>query len=138
MADNPLISQITLPSGTTYDIKDAKARADIATLQAYTDYIGVSSTTISDGGTEIPTIGGETVTPSIGNIVNYGSKEFIYNGTIWQEFGDLSALSDQLGELAYVDFDGVAVNASGTAEAQTFTGTTATYSISINQGTVAA
>ena len=29
MADNPVLSQITLPSGTTYDLKDATARAAI-------------------------------------------------------------------------------------------------------------
>lgn len=138
MADNPLIAQITLPSGTTYDIKDAKARADIQELQEYTDYLGVSSVTITDGGTEIPVISGESVTPAKGNIVNYGSKEFIYNGSVWQEFGDLSGITDLLGELAYEDADALEVTVSGTAEAQTFTGTTATLSVTITQGSVAA
>ena len=97
MAD---IKQITLPSGTTYDIVDAGARTLIAALEAYTDYLGVTTTELSDGATTNPiTINGESVTAKKGNIVNYGSKEFIFNGTAWQEFGDLSAL----GDLAYVD-----------------------------------
>ena len=50
---NSTISSITLPSGTTYDIKDAQARSDIATLQSLATgamyYIGISSTAITDG-----------------------------------------------------------------------------------------
>ena len=135
MPDNPLISQITLPSGTTYDIKDAKARADIAELQAYTDYLGVTTTTLTDGATTNPiTIAGESVTAVKGNIVNYGSKEFIFNGTAWQEFGDLSGL----GDLAYHDVDDLETSASGTAAAQTFTGTQATLQHVVTQGTTSA
>lgn len=135
MADNPLISQITLPSGTTYDIKDAKARTDIAELQQYTDYLGVTSTTLTDGATTNPiTINDESVTAVKGNIANYGSKEFIFNGTAWQEFGDLSGL----GELAFEDASDLEVSFSGTAAAQTFTGTEATLSHSVTQGTVSA
>lgn len=36
MADNPTISQITLPNNTTYDIKDATARAAIADITGAT------------------------------------------------------------------------------------------------------
>lgn len=94
------IKQITLPDGNTYDLVDAGARSLIAALEAYTDYLGVTTTALSDGSTTNPvTINGESVTAKTGNIVNYGSKEFIWNGTAWQEFGDLSAL----GELAYED-----------------------------------
>ena len=83
-----------------YDIVDAGARELIEELEAYTDYLGVTTTEITDGATTNPiTIGGESVTAKKGNIVNYGSKEFIFNGTAWQEFGDLSAL----GALAYKD-----------------------------------
>lgn len=135
MADNPLISQITLPSGTTYDIKDAKARADIAELQQYTDYLGVTTTVLTDGATTNPiTISSNSVTAVKGNIANYGSKEFIFNGTAWQEFGDLSGL----GELAFADASDLDVSFSGTAAAQTFTGTEATLSHTVTQGTVSA
>ena len=110
------ISQITLPSGTTYEIKDAVARQAMA---GGVHYLGVSSTAITDGGTEKPTIGGTAVTPKNGDLVVYGEGEFIYGGTFgsggtWAEFGDLSTL----GDLAYKD------TASGTvAVPKTYTTT---------------
>lgn len=98
MAD---IKQIKLPgSNTVYDIVDAGARSLISDLQNYTDYLGVTTTELTDGSTTNPiTINGESVTAETGNIANYGSKEFIYNGSAWQEFGDLSGL----GDLAFED-----------------------------------
>jgi hypothetical protein len=49
MAD---ISRITLPSGNTYDIKDATARSQIEALVGgdAVVFIGVSSTSLTDGG----------------------------------------------------------------------------------------
>jgi len=45
---NPFISQITLPSGTTYDIKDTQARSDISALSSAIEggvhYIGKTTT----------------------------------------------------------------------------------------------
>lgn len=57
---NPVISQITLPSGTTYDIKDTTARAAIEAITGgdAVVFVGVSTTTITDGGTQTPTIAG--------------------------------------------------------------------------------
>lgn len=97
----PNIKQITLPSGTTYDIVDQGARELIAGLSGSTQYLGVTTTQLVDGVTTNPNIvvAGQTVTASAGGIATYGSKEFIYSGTVWQEFGDLSAL----GDLAYKD-----------------------------------
>lgn len=114
MAD---LSKITLPSGTTYDIKDATAREMIEGLSGYTKYLGVTTTAISDGDTTNPiTINGESVTAVNGDIANYQSKEFIFNGTAWQEFGDLSGL----GDLAFKD----TASGSGTvAVPKTFTTT---------------
>ena len=100
MADTHVISQITLPSGSVYNIKDAQARDMISALQKYTKYLGVTTTALIDGGTDNPvTVGGKSVTAEVGDIVNYGSKEFIFNGTAWQEFGDLGGL----GALAHKD-----------------------------------
>lgn len=102
MAD---ISKITLPSGTTYDIKDQGARDLIDEMSGYTDFLGVTTTALTDGATTNPiTINGNSVTAVKGNIATYGSAEFIYNGTAWQAFGDLSGL----GDLAFKD------SASGT------------------------
>lgn len=60
------ISRITLPSGTTYDLKDAEARRIIEALVGgdAVVFMGVSTTPITDGGSEQPTISGETVTPA--------------------------------------------------------------------------
>lgn len=89
----PDISQITLPSGTTYDLKDSQARSAKA-------WLGVTTTELTDGSSTNPiTIGGEPVTAVSGNITAYGNDEFIFNGTVWQAFGNL----EDLGELAYED-----------------------------------
>lgn len=125
---NATISVITLPSGVQYDIKDAKAREDIAALQSYTDYLGVTSTALTDGATTNPiVINEESVTAKKGNIVNYGSKEFIFNGTAWQEFGDMSGL----GSLAYKNSaTGSTTLSTPDSYSTTFTGKQATISVS--------
>lgn len=97
MAD---VSKITLPDGTTYAIKDETARQLISEIDGYTDYIGVTTTALADGATTNPVIvEGKSVTAVKGNITNYEKKEFIFNGSAWQEFGDLSGL----GSLAFKD-----------------------------------
>lgn len=61
-------------------------------------YIGASSTAITDGGTETPTIGGDPYTPSAGDIVTYQTSEFIWQKTgTWAELGNTSSL----GSLAF-------------------------------------
>lgn len=90
--------------GIDYYIKDAAARAEIEKLSAYTKFLGVTTTALTDGSTTNPiTIGGETVEAKSGDIAIYGSKEFIFNATEWAEFGDLDALENLLGNLAYND-----------------------------------
>ena len=103
----PDISKVTLPSGSVYDIKDAVARAAIADLQGFTKFLGTTTTALTDGSTTNPiTINGESVTAVAGDIALYGNKEFIFNGTAWNEFGDLSAL----GDLAQYDAVNVAIS----------------------------
>lgn len=132
MAD---ISQVKLPSGTTYNLKDANARTRIEALEnaavSGITYIGTSSTEITDGGNQKPTIDGTAVTPVNGNLVFYGNKEFVFTGTWnatlsqsgkWEEFGDMGSL----GTLAYKN------SASGTftpagSVSSTFSGTAGTY-----------
>lgn len=96
MAD---VSKIILPSGAEYNIKDAQARQDISTLQSGTVWLGITTTALAEGSTTTSIeINGETVTVTkAGSMVAYGNKEFIWNDTSWQEFGDLSGL----GTLAY-------------------------------------
>lgn len=127
MAD---ISKITLPSGTTYDLKDAYARDLIKELHNYTKYLGVTTTTLVSGVTTDPDvdIAGTTVTAEAGNIVTYsasgqpGGEEFIYSGTVWQQFGDLSGL----GRLAYKNNATGTFTPQGSITASSFTGTSTT------------
>lgn len=119
------IYKIQLPGlAEAYDIVDAGARELINELSSYTDYLGVTTTALTDGATTNPiTINGESVTAKKGNIANYESKEFIFNGTTWAEFGDLSGL----GALAFEDTAVASYTPAGTMTDPTVTlGGTAT------------
>ena len=141
MAD---ISKITLPSGTTYNIKDEVAR-QIAS--GGIQLKGVTTTALTDEATTNPIqINGESYTAVSQDAVFYGKKEFVFDGTKWHEFGDMSGL----GALAYKDrangtvniptgisglklantgiSGGGVVTAQGTVSAPTFTGTSGTIS----------
>lgn len=89
----PDISKITLPSGTTYDIKDAVARELAA---GGLQFRGVTTTTtITDGSTTSTyVIGGETITAKNGDLVIIDNKEFVYStvDNKWHEFGDKNDL----------------------------------------------
>ena len=118
MAD---ISQIKLPNGTTYNIKDANARKRIEALESFTTYLGVTTTALTDGATTNPiTINGQNVTAQSGNIVLYGNQEFIFDGTHWNQFGDLSSL----GSLAYKNTASGSFTPAGTVSQPSFTGDT--------------
>ena len=127
MADKLYISKVTLPSGNDYYIKDAEARIAIEALSNATHFIGVSSTEITDGGTEKPTIDDVQVNPEAGDIVIYDSKEFIWNGSAWNEFGD--ATIHNLGNMAYVNSVSTSYTPEGDVTAE-FTGSEATVEIS--------
>lgn len=119
MAD---ISKITLPSGTTYDIKDAVAR-EIA--GGGLQFRGVTTTNITDGAsTSSYSIEGETLTAANGDLVVKGNKEFVFSSSDnkWHELGDNTSLK----ALAYKD------NASG----QYSTVTGASISVTSTNATV--
>lgn len=118
---NPTISKITLPSGTTYDLKDEWARSAIAGITGGDAivFIGVSSTPLTDGGNQLPTIDGSQVTPAAGQLFFYGSGEFVYgNDSKWHELGSL----ESLGDLAYKDEAEGNFTPSGTISQPVFTG----------------
>ncbi len=101
---NPTISHITTPSGTVYDIKDTQARTDIESIQRAISggmsFIGQTTTEIVDQSTNNPiTISGSSYTAVAGDLVVYGTKEFVFDGDKWIEFGDLGSL----GALAFKD-----------------------------------
>lgn len=64
-----------------------------------THFIGISTTAITDKGAEKPTIGGSQKTVANGDIVIYGNKEFIWNGSAWAELGDTTAESKRISDL---------------------------------------
>lgn len=134
MAD---ISKITLPSGTTYDIKDARARELVASLSGALTYLGTSSTALTDGCTTSPiTVGSTSVTPKAGDIAAYGNSEFVWSAaeSKWREFGSTGSLK----ALAFKDSASTSYTPAGTVSQPTFTGTKATISSSFTPaGTVA-
>lgn len=104
------ISKITLPSGSSYDIKDAKAWSDIADLSAAISggvhYRGKTTTNLVDGATTNPIkIDGKDYTAKEGDMVSHEitaggeTTEFIFNGTKWYEVGSTGKLK----AFAYAD-----------------------------------
>ena len=99
-------------------------------------FIGFTSTALTDGATTSTLVAaeGKTLTKTtgftVGDVVFYGMKEFIWNGSSWTEFGDGSSLR----ALAFKD------SASGTVTipSTTHTHTTPSLSHSVTQGTVSA
>lgn len=127
MAD---ISKITLPSGTTYNLKDAQARADIegitAAISSGVSFIGNTTTALTDGATTNPiTIGGNSVTAIKGSLVTYGDSEFLWDGTKWIFFGDFGSL----GALAFKDAASGSYTPAGSVSQPTFTGTSKSVSV---------
>lgn len=128
MAD---ISQITLPSGSTYNIKDAHARELIASIETSItgamSYVGVTTTALTDGANTNPiTINGNSHTAKSGDVAIYGDKEFVFNGTVWNEFGDMGSLK----ALAFKDSASGTYTPAGSVSQPTFTGTETSVSIS--------
>ena len=129
MAD---INKIKLPSGSTYNIADSAARADIASLQSMLTgamhYMGITTTALTDGSTTSTiSIDGSSKTvgaSDAGAVVIYSEKEYVWNGAKWQEFGSTGSLK----ALAFKDNASGTYTPAGTVAAQTFTGTAATIS----------
>lgn len=122
------ISKITLPSGSTYNIKDQEARDLIASLGSPTHYLGVTTTEITDGSTTTSIIiGEETHEAATGDIVAYGNNEFVYSEIEkkWREFGSTGSLK----ALAFKDSAAATYTPAGTISQPTFTGTKATLAI---------
>lgn len=104
----PDISKIKLPGVTTpYDIKDAVAREQIATISAGSvEWAGITTTALSDGSTVANVVvNGKTLPAKKGMMVGYKktadslTQEFIYSGSEWQELGGIGTV----GELAHKD-----------------------------------
>ena len=131
MAD---ISQITLPSGTTYNLKDAWARQQIQAITGGDAIVfkGVSSTALTDGGNENPTVDGSAVTiKNIGDLYFYNKEEFIYgDDSKWHSLGPQL---QTLGDLAYKNSVTVKYDKT-TSVTSSFSGAASTYSGSYTPG----
>lgn len=119
MAD---ISEITLPSGATYDIKDATARHDISILKGSATgamhYAGVTSTALANGSSTSPIkINNADYTPSNGDVVIYESLEFVWSTSDnkWHEFGSTGSLK----ALAFKDSASASYTPKGSVSAPT-------------------
>lgn len=129
------ISKITLPSGTTYDIKDATARA---AMSGAIIIRGTTTTELTDEATTNPiTIDGESYNAVANDAVFYNKKEFVFDGTKWHEFGDMSGLGDlatkDTASATYTPSGSIAVNAaSGTGTSYTPEGSVAAPTISVS------
>ena len=124
MAD---ISKITLPSGSSYDLKDAGARKDIedlkSSLTGAMHYEGITTTALTDGSTTNPiTVDGKSVTVVAGAVAIYGEKEYVWNGSKWQEFGSTGSLK----ALAFKDNASATYKPAGTVSKPSFTGASMT------------
>lgn len=116
------ISKIKLPSGTTYDIKDAVARGQMG---GGIIIRGTTTTDLTDEATTNPiTISGNSYTAVANDAVFYQKKEFVFDGTKWHEFGDMSGL----GDMAAADTASASYTPAGTVGTPTITVTPSTTS----------
>lgn len=143
------ISKVKLPNNdTVYEIKDVYARSAIEQLADFTRYLGVTTTSITDGSTtstiKIGTSPNE-VTWTAGTAYDednhkfgpgcivtlnsgedlYTAADFVWNGTQWQKFGNPS----KLGKLAYKDSATVSGSITTTS---TYTGAAGTYPVTLS------
>ena len=57
-------------------------------------FVGTTTTKIEDGSTTTPVISGKAdYAPSLGDVVLYDNKEFIWTGSAWEELGDLGRVA---------------------------------------------
>lgn len=123
------ISKITLPSGVTYDIKDATARA---TLSGAIKIKGTTTTALTDEATTNPIkINNADYTAIANDAVFYAKKEYVFDGTKWHEFGDMSGL----GALAYKNSASTTYTPAGDVTAPTFNGTQSSVTITATDST---
>ena len=137
----PILFEITLPSGNSYYLADDEVRdwigdgttsgaekrlsdaeSAITKLSNATHWLGVTTTTLSDGSTTNPiTINGQSVTAVSGDIVqDSNGNEYIFNGTAWQ------ALGSSVGTLkafAYADTGDVTITPKGSNASSSVSGT---------------
>ena len=132
MAD---LSKITF-GGVTYDLKDATARA---TMAGAIKILGATTTALADEATTNPiTVNGDSVTAVANDAVFYNSKEFVFDGTYWHEFGDMTGLGDMAQhDLDDVEYTTTVSQATAETTVSQATATTTVATLSDETATVA-
>jgi hypothetical protein len=79
---------VYINNGVIVECDAYPTKASLGLSNALT-YIGITTTALTDGSTTktIAIKNGGNHTASNGNVVFYGDKEFIFNGSSWEEFG---------------------------------------------------
>ena len=79
---------------------DDQIKAINTSIAGGVHFIGISTSEITDKGTQTPTIEGWNGTVNKGDIViNNNSEEFIWDGTKWQKLGDTTAELQRIADL---------------------------------------
>ena len=147
MAD---ISKIVLPSGSSYDIKDAAARDAIAKINSF-DYaickdadttpagvkwfqgdLQITGTLVASAATKskiylVPAKNASGNSNVFAEYITVEATEGVYT---WELFGDTEVRLEDLGALASKDSASGSYTPEGTIAAQAFTGTEATITVS--------
>lgn len=143
------ISKITLPSGTTYDIKDATAREAISNLNSFEYFICTEAAntpkdvTWDNNGTTVTgtLVASDSTLAKIYLVPDVEGTNDIYreymtikraaNNYVWEQFGNTSVSLGDLGDLAFKDTASASYKPAGTVSQPTFSGNsmtaTATY-----------
>lgn len=138
-----LLSKLVV-EGTTYEIKDAYARSQIAAKTSFKGILATETksslapTPLTDGATTNPVVvkdgasANKSVTATAGDIVvGNGSDatskdEFIFDGTKWQLMG---SETQGLGSLAYKNSASATYTPAGSVSQPTFTGSSSSVTI---------
>ena len=122
MADELYVYEVETPNGGVYKVVDQGARDLIKELFNFHEYLGVTTSAITEGSTINPVIiDGESVTATAGDVVTLSTDatEWAFSSTgKWQKFGELSGL----GKLAFKDKVSASYTPAGTVSKPTFTG----------------
>ncbi len=117
---------IKMPSGNIYEIADEYARNLIKELMNFHEYLGITTSSITEGSTINPVIiDGEEVTATSGDVVTLSTDhtEWVFDSLgKWNVFGNLSGL----GALAFKNSASGNFTPSGTVSQPSFTGSSMT------------
>lgn len=75
-------------NGADLPTSGAVYSAIAAAVTSALHYRGMSSTALTDGGTETAIIGGVALTPQSGDVVIYNGFEFLWENNVWNKLGD--------------------------------------------------